>query len=746
MSSRVFVCSLVLTILVSLFVTRVQAATGMSASPASLSFGSINENSSSPAQSITVLNTGNQKITISNVVSSSSQFKVSGSALPITLHAGQGATFQVVFDPTSTGALSGNIKIHYNRYSRNVTSIPVSGTGLPPSSSGPPPTPVLSASPSALNLGSVMMGSSVSQTASLTNTGTGSVTISSVGVTGAGFSATGMAVPLTLAAGQSTSVTVGYSPAGTGSASGSVSVMSNAANSPTTIALTGSGTAQTRLLTPSASSLSFGSVMVGKTSSTQTISVTNSGNSSVSISSLAIIGAGFTGSGMAIPLTLGAGQSTTLSVAFSPTATGNVTGSVSIVSNATNSPATIALTGSGSSQTLQLTPSANSLSFGNTLVGSTSSAQTATLTNTGNASVTISQVTAAGTGFTATAVATPLTLTTGQSVSVSASFAPTATGAATGSLTVVSNATNSPTTIALSGTGTQPQISMVPASVAFGTVAVGVTNTQAMTIKNTGTASLSVTQATLSGQGFAVSGLTLPLTVAAGGSASFTLGFTPTSATNFSSSLSLVSNAPGSPLAVPLTGAGLAQTLQLSVSPSTVSFGSQNVGTSSSQSVTISNTGNSAVNITQITLTGTAYSATGFSLPLSLGAGQNTGLTLVFAPIAAGNLPGSVSIISNASNSPATVTLSGSGVQPASSSVSLSWADSASGLSGYNVYRGTATGGPYAKVNSALVPSIDFAYTDTTVQSGSTYYYVTRAVDSTGTESLNSNEASAQVP
>jgi fibronectin type 3 domain-containing protein len=76
--------------------------------------------------------------------------------------------------------------------------------------------------------------------------------------------------------------------------------------------------------------------------------------------------------------------------------------------------------------------------------------------------------------------------------------------------------------------------------------------------------------------------------------------------------------------------------------------------------------------------------------------------------------------------------------------VALNWNASSSTVAGYNVYRGTVSGGPYAKINSSLVVVLD--YTDSNVQSGTTYYYVTTAVDSSGNESVFSNEVPATIP
>jgi hypothetical protein len=144
--------------------------------------------------------------------------------------------------------------------------------------------------------------------------------------------------------------------------------------------------------------------------------------------------------------------------------------------------------------------------------------------------------------------------------------------------------------------------------------------------------------------------------------------------------------------------------MQLSVSPTSLSFGSATVGTSTSQVITISSTGNSGVSVSQIVVSGTAYSVTDVTMPISLSAGQSISFTVVFAPLSAGSLPGSISIVSTATNFPLTIALSGSGVQAASHSVGLTWSDSSTGVAGYNIYRGTTSGGPYAKVNSVLVP------------------------------------------
>jgi hypothetical protein len=313
---------------------------------------------------------------------------------------------------------------------------------------------------------------------------------------------------------------------------------------------------------------------------------------------------------------------------------------------------------------------------------------------------------------------------------------------------VVSNTVGTVTTAAATLTvnpAPAPAIQMSSTSFNFGNDVVGSNSTQILIIKNTGTAILTITQVTATGSAFSVSGFSLPLNINAGQQATITLAFQPTTVGPVSGTIAIVSNAPTSPTSVALTGTGIAAILTLSINPTSLNFGNVTTATSSATlNVTITDTGNSNVTISQINLSGVGYSMTGGGAPVTLSPSQNLTLTIQFSPTAAGTVNGSISMVSNAGGSPATVSLSGTGVTPVQHSVALTWNASTSTVSGYNIYRGTATGGPYTKINASLVALVNF--TDVTVQSGTTYFYVTTAVDSSGTESVNSNEVSATVP
>ena len=164
---------------------------------------------------------------------------------------------------------------------------------------------------------------------------------------------------------------------------------------------------------------------------------------------------------------------------------------------------------------------------------------------------------------------------------------------------------------------------------------------------------------------------------------------------------------------------------QLSVTPSNFSFGTVLVGNSKSLNGMLSAT-NSDVTVSSASWNGQGFALSGISFPATVPAGQSLSFTVTFTPQVAGSSTGSLDFVSNASNSVGTEALTGTGSQSSQHSVGLSWDPSTSPVVGYNVYRGTQSGGPYQKLN--LSPQPGTSYTDASVQSGVTYFYVATAV------------------
>ena len=181
----------------------------------------------------------------------------------------------------------------------------------------------------------------------------------------------------------------------------------------------------------------------------------------------------------------------------------------------------------------------------------------------------------------------------------------------------------------------------------------------------------------------------------------------------------------------------------LTVSPQSLAFGNVLIGTSAKQTVTLSNSSSTSITVNSVGISGTGFSQTSPTLPLTLASGQSSSVTVTFAPQNSGSVSGALQISSNASNPSVSVALSGTG-STVQHSVDVNWAASTSTVAGYNVYRGTVSGGPYSKINTTLITGL--TYNDNTVSSGATYYYVVTAVAADGTESPFSSQVQAAIP
>jgi hypothetical protein len=276
----------------------------------------------------------------------------------------------------------------------------------------------------------------------------------------------------------------------------------------------------------------------------------------VTISQAGISGTGFSLSGISTPVTLTSGQSANFTVTFAPASAGSVSGAVTITSSASNPTLTIPLTGTGVSVgTLASNPA--SLAFGSVTVGSQPTLS-GTITNTGGSSVTISQAGISGTGFSLSGITTPVTLTAGQSVNFTVTFAPLSAGSVSGSVTITSSASNPTLTIPLTGTGTVTAgvLAVTPATLPLGSVVIGTSGTASGSLTASG-ANVTVTAASTNNSVFGISQLSLPVTIPAGQSVSFTVTFSPLTTGALSATATFTSNAQSSTTTGTLTGTGL---------------------------------------------------------------------------------------------------------------------------------------------------------------------------------------------
>lgn len=312
---------------------------------------------------------------------------------------------------------------------------------------------IVQLNPTSVNFGDFTVGGNgVKQgiLVNLQNTGNATLTISSMGITGADtadFIQEGVC-PSSLAPGASCTVALQFVPTTTGTRTGALSVTDNALNSPQSVPLTGVGVLPAVTLTPS--SLIFPTQIVFTNSKTQSVTLSNSGLGVLSISKIALTGP-FTQTNNC-GSTVSAGRSCTLTVTFRPTIAGPTTGALSITDNAPLSPQTVSLQGTGTYAEFNPT----TFNFGNQPVGTKSLPKKITLSNKGSVPLSITRISVIGTNagdFSETNTC-GTGIAAGQSCIITVTFTPSVAGERSASVSVSDNGGASPQSVGLSGTGT----------------------------------------------------------------------------------------------------------------------------------------------------------------------------------------------------------------------------------------------------------------------------------------------------
>ncbi|HEY0781817.1 MAG TPA: choice-of-anchor D domain-containing protein, partial [Thermoanaerobaculia bacterium] len=332
------------------------------------------------------------------------------------------------------------------------------------------------------------------------------------------------------------------------------------------------------------------------------------------------------------------------------------------------------------------TPAAVSLSpatltFATQTVGTTSPGQPATLTNpAGNPPLAISGV-AAGGEFAATSGCGP-TLAAGSSCTISVTFTPSAAGARTGMLTVSDNAPGSPRRISLSGNGlaAKPKVALAPPAVTFAGQNVGTTSAaQAITVTNTGTASLTIASVTPSGD-FQVQSNSCIGTLAVNASCTVGVVCAPSAVGARTGTLTFVDSADDSPQTVALSGTGTI----VSLAPASLTFAGQVVGTTSApQTLTLTNSTATPLSITSIVPIGDFVATSGCGA--SLAAGASCTISVAFTPFTAGARTGSLSVNADRATSPTSIALAGTGLPLVPSLSALAPATVTAGSPGFTL-------------------------------------------------------------
>jgi Abnormal spindle-like microcephaly-assoc'd, ASPM-SPD-2-Hydin len=529
---------------------------------------------------------------------------------------------------------------------------------LPPMSSCTGPVTLSSAN---LNFGSVQVGvQSPPIVVTVTNNETVALTITGVSTGGGVFTQTNTCQQPLAPNGGTCTITVYFTPTTSGTATGTLTVTDGATNSPQTASLTGVGGSSAISLSPA--SLAFGNQVLNTTSATQTITATNSGFVNLTVNSVAASGS-YSQINNCAGVTLTPGQTCTITVSFTPAVTGSIAGAVTVSDTAIGAPHVVSLTGNGQ---LPMSMSAN-LTFAATNVGSTSPAQTMSVTN--NQSQTVSFTYATSGDFSAVGSgSTPCngTLAAKAKCSFSVTFSPTTNGVIKGALTITPTPSGNILSGGLTGTGqngSASPLSFTPTSLSFGNVGLGTSSSKTVTIKNTTATAMNINSITGSGYYTVTQTGTSPCggSLGAGKSCTVNVTFTPLIAGTSVGGVTVVDNASVGTQVQDATGTGV---LDITLSPTTISFGTVTVGsTSAVQVITVTNNLLTAVPISSVVASGDFVSTPGGAPQCGTSVPANSSCTLgvEFSPSVTGAISGALTFSYGAGSSPQVVSLSGTG-------------------------------------------------------------------------------------
>jgi hypothetical protein len=435
------------------FFYKITLAIGIT--PYSLTFGNQAVNTTSTSQSVTVTNASAIAINFTSITASS-QFGETDNCQP-SLAVGATCTVNVTFRPSAIGTPTGTLTFGESNIS-SPEVVYLSGTGIAGAAA-----PIAKLSPTTVAFGNQTAYTTTTSTATvvtLTNTGSAALTISGITLAGANpadFADTSACS--TLAVNASCSISVSFTPQSATGFAASLSVADNAADSPQAVALTGTGTptpAPVAALSPG--SFTFANTAVGSTAAAQTFTLSNTGNAILTgiVVTLGGTNPGDFATTTTCGSTLAASSNCTISVTFTPASPNTFIAALSVADNASGSPQMATISGTGTATPAPIASlSPSTYTFVNTTVGSTSAAQTFTLSNTSNALLTGIAISLGGTNPTdfATNSTCGSTLAASASCTISVTFTPGSPNTFNAALSVADNASGSPQTSALSGTG-----------------------------------------------------------------------------------------------------------------------------------------------------------------------------------------------------------------------------------------------------------------------------------------------------
>jgi len=609
---------------------------GLVLSPSGLSFGDQPTGTTSDPQDIQV--SGHGVVTAAPVEAvATGDFSASDSCPPAALPGGQDCPVSVVFHPSSGGVRTGVLTISDGPISETARLV---GIGVA-SHSG--------VSPSTLSFGNQGVGTtSAPQVVTVSNQGDAPLAIGAVTTNGPFAEFGNCNAGSSLQSGQSCAVQVTFTPTAAGPATGALAFAEG--TSTATVSLSGTGVQLTAGL--STTSLTFGSQGVGTFSGPQDVVVTDLTAVPLALSGYTITSDFKASSTCPTKAALAPQTSCVLAVRFGPTALGTRTGQLVIATGAGRD--TVTLTGVGSPPQGVLSPSA--LTFGAQPIGVTGPTQQVVLTNAANAPLSVAAITLAGDFADSTGCPVGGDLGAGSQCTITVSFTPMVAGGESGLLTVAFAGGSG--TVALSGTGIAPSLSLTPAALSFPATDPGTTSAaMPVTVTNSGSSPALLARITVTGD-FSQTNDCARQELAPQASCTVNVTFAPTGPGAASGTLTVI--AAGGNQTAELSGTAAAPSAALS--PTSGDFGDQVQGAKSApQTFTLTNSGTAPLNLTSITTSGDFSEGDSCATPGPLAPGASCVIHVSFTPTALG--PRSGTLIVTFGGGSVTASLSGTGIR-----------------------------------------------------------------------------------
>jgi hypothetical protein len=622
------------------FVSKISLASipSVYVNPASLGFSAQAVGTTSAAQTVTLHNVGSAPLTISSITPSGDFGQTNNCG--VSLPGGAVCSIQVNFAPTVAGNRTGALTVADNA-SGSPRTLPFTGTATVAGAG---------LSRTSISFPLEMLGTTSSpQAMLLTNTGTASLLITSISMTGDFTQSNNCGSSLAPHARCIFSIT--FTPTAEKKRTGTLAIQDNAPNRQQTVNLSGSSS----VIGAAPNLLSFTPQLVGTSSPPANVVITNGGKTNQTITRIATSGDFAQTNNCGNSLL--AGATCIFQLTFTPTVSGMRNGNLSIYDSDVASPQLVAVSGIGWTPAPTATLSSTSLTFPLRLTGTSSPPVVVKLTNSGTSALYFNGIGASGDFTQTTSCGTQLAPQ--HSCNITVVFTPTTSGVRGGAVTISDNAPNSPQVIALSGTGTSVTLDRASLALAAPQLVGTPTALPVLTLTNVGNLALTINGISASGDYTQTNNC--GSSVGAGQACAIRVVFTPAAAGPRNGSLQINDGDSASPQIVPLTGQGTFASL----SATSLNFGNQLVNTpSAEQTVTLTNNGTTSLGIRSVIASGDYSQSNTCNAPL--GPSGSCSISVTFNPSAVGVRVGFIAANALDAWSGETIALSGTGRSMAS--------------------------------------------------------------------------------